>query len=206
MVDVLDAGLEAGLAALEPARHVGRNPQFVAAGRLVDYKGNDLAIRALAAADPDLTLTIHGEGPMRPVLERLAESLGVAGRVRFAGWLPHGELGGLRAYRGLIFPTLAEANGIVMQEAMMLGLPVVTLRWGGPEALADDSSAVYIAPDGPEAVVAGLAAAMNRLAGDPAHAAALGAAARARAEAAFDWDKVAASWAAHYAPAPGGRA
>ena len=29
-------------------------------------------------------------------------------------------------------PTIAEANGIVMQEAMMIGLPVITLRWGGP--------------------------------------------------------------------------
>jgi glycosyltransferase involved in cell wall biosynthesis len=202
MVDVLDAGVTT---ALEPARHDGRNPDFVSLGRLIALKGNDLAIRALAAADPDLTLTIHGEGPERAALERLAESLGVAGRVRFAGWLPHAELGRLRAYRGLIFPTLCESNGIAMQEAMMLGLPVVTLRWAGPAALADDSSAVYIAPDGPEAVVAGLAAAMNRLAGDPAHAAALGAAARARAEAAFDWDRVAASWAAHYAPAPAGR-
>ena len=135
---------------------------------------------------------------MRASLQELAASLGVAERVAFPGWLAHEELPGLRRYRGFVFPTLAEANGIVMQEAMMMGLPVLTLRWGGPTLLADDQSALFIDPDGEDAVVTGLADGMNLLAGNPELATRIAVAARARAQAAFGWDSVAASWAAHY--------
>ena len=198
MVDVLDAGVSTELTALEPARHEGRNPHFVALGRLDAYKAYDLTIRAVAAAEDDIRVTIHGDGYMRAPLQQLAASLGVADRVTFPGWLAHESLPELRRYRGFVFPTLAEANGIVIQEAMMLGLPVLTLRWGGPELLADDDNALFIEPDGEAEVVAALAHGMNRLAGDPDQAARIGAAARARAVAAFGWDAVAASWAARY--------
>lgn len=198
MVDVLDAGVSTELTALEPAHHEGRNPHFVALGRFDAYKAYDLTIRAVAAAEPDIRVTIHGDGYMRAPLQELAAALGVADRVAFPGWLAHESLPDLRRYRGFVFPTLAEANGIVIQEAMMLGLPVLTLRWGGPVLLADDDSALFVEPDGEAEVVAALARGMNRLAGEPDLAARIGAAARARAMAAFGWDAVAASWAAHY--------
>lgn len=198
MVDVLDAGVSKALIGLDPARHDGRNPHFVALGRFDAYKAFDLTIRAVAAADNDICVTIFGDGYMRAPLQELAETLGVAERVVFPGWLAHENLPTLRRYRGFVFPTLAEANGIVIQEAMMLGLPVLTLRWGGPAMLADDDSVLFIEPEGEHAVVADLAEAMNRLARDPALATRIGATARARAQAAFGWDSVAASWSAHY--------
>lgn len=197
MVDVLDAGLPTELCALAPALHEGRNAEFVAMGRFDAYKAYDLTIRAVAAAEPDIRVTLYGDGYMRAPLQALAEALGVQDRISFPGWLPHDEIARLRRYRGFVFPTLAEANGIVIQEAMMLGLPVLMLRWGGPTLLADDDSALFIEPTGEEEVVAALADGMNRLAGDPALAAGIGAAARARAEA-FGWDAVGASWASHY--------
>jgi glycosyltransferase involved in cell wall biosynthesis len=202
MVDVLDAGVSMELIGLEPARHEGRNPHFVALGRFDAYKAYDLTIRAVAAADSDIRVTIFGDGYMHDPLQELAASLGVTERVAFPGWLAHEDLPELRRYRGFVFPTLAEANGIVIQEAMMLGLPVLTLRWGGPALLADDDSALFIDPDGEDAVVAGLADGMNLLARDPDLAARIGAAARTRAQATFGWDSVAASWAAYY-PADG---
>ncbi|MBK5928799.1 glycosyltransferase family 4 protein [Rhodobaculum claviforme] len=198
MVDVIDAGVPADLAALPPASHTGRNPEFVTLGRFDRYKAYDLTLRAIAASDPDIRITIFGDGPERRDYAALAQALGISERVSFPGWLPHEDLPKLRAYRGFVFPTLAEANGMVMQEAMMLGLPVIAVRWGGPMLLADDSSAIFLEPDGEDAVVAGLAAAMNRLAGDPEHATRVGHAARAHAAASFGWDAVAASWAAHY--------
>ncbi|MEI4264199.1 glycosyltransferase family 4 protein, partial [Roseovarius sp. D0-M9] len=146
-----------------------------------------------------IRVTIFGDGYMREPLQELAVSLGVAERVAFPGWLAHVDLPELRRYRGFVFPTLAEANGIVIQEAMMLGLPVLTLRWGGPVMLADEESALFIDPDGEEPVVTGLAEAMNRLARDPDLATRIGTAARARAQTTFGWDSVAASWSSHYA-------
>lgn len=201
MTDVVDSGVAEVIAARPRATHQGRNEMFACSGRQVDHKGTDLAIRAVAASHEGARLTVYGDGAARPGLEALVRDLGVADRVRFAGWLPHGEvLAGLAAARGYVFPSLAEANGIVMQEAMMLGVPVLALRWGGPAMLADDGSAIYVEPAGEAAVVEGLAAGMDRLIREPHMAETLSRRARTIAEARFGWDAVAASWAAHYPP------
>lgn len=198
LVDVVDAGVSPKIAEQPRISHEGRNTRFFCSGRMVDHKGFDLAIKALARTD-GLTLDISGDGEKRVELEVLAVSLGVSDRVNFLGWLPYDDLvSGFKNYRAYVFPSLAEANGIVMQEAMMIGLPVITLRWGGPAALAADDGAVYVDPTDEEGVVAGIAAAMTDLADNPDRAEAMSVASRARAESRFKWDDVAASWMAVY--------
>jgi glycosyltransferase involved in cell wall biosynthesis len=91
-----------------------------------------------------------------------------------------------------------ESNGIAMQEAMAVGLPVIAVRWGGPAMLADDTAAIYIEPNGEEQVVNDIAAAMNRLAENGDYADAISAKARTIAEQRFAWDVVARSWQAAY--------
>lgn len=196
MVDVVDSGVSPAIFARPRLVHHGENPRFVCSGRLVDHKGIDLAIRALSRTDADLRLDIYGDGDKRAALEALVRDLGLGARVTFKGWLPRHEdlLNALGQYRGYVFPSLAEANGIVMQEAMALGLPVITLNWGGPAMLAEAGSALYIQPDSEEAAVAGIATAMVRLARDGALAESLSMAARARAERLFTWPAVAQSW------------
>ena len=202
MLDVIDAGVSGAIFARPRLTHQGENLRFVCSGRLVDHKATDLAIRALARADAGLRLDIYGDGERRPALEALVRELGLEARVEFKGWLPRHEdlLDALRAYRGFVFPSLAEANGIAMQEAMSMGLPVITLKWGGPAMLADDDSALFVLPDSEEAVVVGIAMAMNRLAHDPSLAESLSIKARARAERLFTWDAVARSWQQAYQP------
>ncbi|WP_334063877.1 glycosyltransferase family 4 protein [Limimaricola cinnabarinus] len=199
MSDVVDSGVSETIAARPRARHAGRCDSFACSGRQVDHKGTDLAIRAVAESREGARLTVYGDGAARPGLEALARDLGVADRVRFAGWRPHDEvLAGIAGARGYVFPSLAEANGIVMQEAMMLGVPVLALRWGGPGRLADEESALYVAPTSERAVIEGLAAGMDRLIREPLLAETISRRARAIAEARFGWETVAASWAAHY--------
>lgn len=199
MIDVIDSGITDTLAQRTRYMHEAENHAFVCLGRFVDYKGFDLAIKATALLDAPFRLDIYGDGHQRPRLETLARDLGVANRVKFKGWLPHEELAErFSKYRGYVFPTLGEANGIVMQEMMTLGLPVITLRWGGPEMLADDESAIYIEPKGEKHVVTKLAAAMDMLANNPARAEAISRRARAIAEEQFTWPTVAASWAQGY--------
>jgi glycosyltransferase involved in cell wall biosynthesis len=202
MLDVVDAGVSGAIFARPRLTHQGENLRFVCSGRLVDHKAIDLAIRALARADAGLRLDIYGDGERRAALEALVRDLGLQGRVEFKGWLTRHEdlLDALRAYRGYVFPSLAEANGIAMQEAMAMGLPVITLKWGGPAMLADDDSTLFVMPDSEEAVVAGIAMAMNRLAQDPSLAESLSIKARARAEQLFTWDAVAESWQKAYRP------
>lgn len=200
MVDVVDSGVSSAIFARPRLTHQGENPRFVCSGRLVDHKGTDLAIRALSRTDADLQLDIYGDGDKRAALEALVRDLGLEARVTFKGWLPQHEdlLDALGQYRGYVFPSLAEANGIVMQEAMALGLPVITLNWGGPAMLADEDSAVYLQPDSEKAVVAGIADAMTQLARDGTMAERLSVAARTRAEKLFTWPAVAQSWQQTY--------
>ncbi|WP_417250765.1 glycosyltransferase family 4 protein [Celeribacter sp.] len=198
MVDVVDAGVSEDIADAPAPDHTARNGAFVWIGRFTNYKGADLALRALALSDADITLTLYGDGPERSAMEALARSLGVADRALFAGWLDHDAyVQAMTRYRGLVFPTLSEANGIVIQEAMACGVPVVSLDWGGPSGLASAGEAVLIAPESEEHVIHALAKAMARLAEGGAEVQKMADAARARAQA-FRWDVVARSWAQVY--------
>ena len=200
MVFTLDSGVSDDLRAAPRMTHQGENWRFVFVGRLVRYKACDLVIQALAKV-PQATLDVMGDGPERAGLEALAHELGVADRVNFLGYQTPGPLMFERwkAYRAFIFPTLAEANGIVIQEAMMIGLPVVALDWGGPAELLDRETGVLIQPTSAQAVIADLAAAMTRLGQDAKLAESLSLAAREKAERmGYDWHTLLENWLGHY--------
>lgn len=198
MVDVVDSGVSTHLSRQSRILHEGKNTRFVCTGRMVDHKAFDLAILAVAQADSSIKLDIIGDGFDRDKLERLVKSLGLQERVTFLGWFKeHDEvLKRFKDYRGYIFPSLAEANGIVMQEAMMVGLPVIASRWGGPGQLATDETAIYVDPLSTDHMVSEIAKAMNRLAVDAGLAERISKGAREIAEERFTWEAVAGSWTA----------
>jgi glycosyltransferase involved in cell wall biosynthesis len=199
MIDVVDAGITDSICQRAAMQHAGELHRFVCAGRLVSYKAVDLAIKAVASADSRVHLDIIGQGAHENELRKLAAELGLSERVRFLGWMAHAKLlDTYRDYRAFIFPSLAEANGIVMQEAMTIGLPMVCLRWGGPTLLANDRSAIYIEPTGAEQVVKDIALAMNRLGSDPDYANALAQNARTIADRRFSWERAVTEWTAGY--------
>lgn len=207
MLDVWDAGLRPGFFERPRLRPAGNPPHFVWVGRMIPLKGADMAIRAVALTPEDVQLTLYGDGPQRAELEALVAELGLSERVHFGGWLAHDVLHEtLARYRGLVFPSLRESNGIVMQEAMAIGLPVLALRWGGPLGLAGQGEALFVEPHGRDGVVRDLAERMMRLAEQPTLAEQLSRAARSKAEREFPWPKVAQSWyaaaEAAYARAP----
>jgi glycosyltransferase involved in cell wall biosynthesis len=196
----LDSGVPDSLRDGPPIEHSGANFRFVHHGRLVPYKATDLAIKALARARNPVVLDVIGQGTERAILEKLAAELGVSGRVNFAGWMKHGDLVlALRGYRGMVAPSLAEANGIVFQEAMMIGLPVICVDWGGPSLLVTPESGIAIPPDSEEAVVAGLADAMDRLGEDGEVADSMARAARKEAiDRGFSWSDLIDQWISIY--------
>ena len=201
LIDVVDSGVPDSISNAERIRHAGVSGRFICSCRLINLKGIDLAIRALAFTPETVSLTICGDGPERAALESIVDDLGLSKRVDFKGWLDHSQLlQTLRGHRGFVFPSLADANGIAVQEAMMIGLPVIALRWGGPAHLADDTSAWYVDPTSEDAVINGLAQAMTKLSADGEKADQISAAARKIAESRFTWKDVAASWSACYKP------
>jgi starch synthase len=92
-------------------------------------------------------------------------------------------------------PSVYEPLGIVNLEAMACETAVVASRVGGiPEVVVEGETGLLVDYDeqDPQAFEKDLAAAVNRLAGDPALAERMGRAGRARAVAAFGWDAIAA--------------
>ena len=200
MRDVVDSGISSEFDAHPLIHHDGVNLRFMTSGRLVPHKGVQLTIEALQYVTQPIVFDIYGDGAFGPYLKQHAEKLGVADKVRFVGWMKsHDKLiARMAEYRGYIVPSLAEANGIVVQEAMMAGLPVICLKWGGPVMLADAESAILIEPRSRDYVVRQIAAALDALATDPDRANTLATAARAIAERRFSWDNVAEEWLAAY--------
>jgi len=115
------------------ARYDTLNICFI--GRLVPYKGPDIAIEAAAdlLRSGKARLTMIGDGPMMPSLRELAERLGVANAVDFAGWVEHGEIPRRVADHSVfLFPSVREFGGGAVVEAMALGLVPIVVDYGGP--------------------------------------------------------------------------
>jgi glycosyltransferase involved in cell wall biosynthesis len=135
-----------------------RSPHCLFVGPLESRKGVSLALRALAFAHADVELRIIGDGPERTALEKLAERLGLAGRVRFLGWAPrHEVLERMAGAAAVVFTGLREEGGIALAEALLLGTPVVVLAHGGARTVAEstvDRSRVVLVPPGDVAATA----------------------------------------------------
>lgn len=173
--------------------------RFVYVGRLVRSKGVDLLLRAfeqVAGRGCGITGLIIGEGPLREVLRRRAETAGVLGsaanqpgKVYFAGWQTQATVAELLVTQDcLILPTLLESGGAVLLEAMAVGLPVIATKWGGPAEYVDDGCGILVPPDSRESLIAGLADAMERLARDPGLRHRMGEAGRRKIELFYTWD------------------
>lgn len=137
-------------------------------GRIDERKGIDTAIAALAHLPEQATLEVigWGEDDHRQALERHAMDLGVGDRVRFAT-CGRDELRARYAEADVVVfpPRWGEPFGLVPLEAMACATPVVATGTGGSgEFLLDGANCLRVDPDDP----AGIAAAVRRLADDPA--------------------------------------
>jgi glycosyltransferase involved in cell wall biosynthesis len=134
--------------------------------RLDARKGLPYLLRAMAQLRsdiPEARLLIGGDGEDRSALEREADTLGLTGRVEFVGAV-HDAAQFYRRLDLFVLPSLDEAFGLVLLEAMAAGLPVVGTQVGGiPEVLEDGSQGRLVAPADSQA----LAGAIRDLCRDP---------------------------------------
>lgn len=160
--------------------------------RVQPHRRFDLLLAAaqrLFAQRPRARLLIVGRGTRRETLaERPAHALGIGDRVVFAGYRHHDYADVLRAIDVFTFLVPgSDGSCRALLEAMACGIPAVTMRRGALAEIVDDGAAGLLAEERPDS----LAAAWSALLADPARRAALGAAARARAELAFDPERLA---------------
>lgn len=154
-------------------------------GRLAAWKGQDVFLRAFAAAFPAgaeravvVGAPLFDEGDYTEELARLVSSLGIAGRVEFTGQVEDVATQ-LRRFDVLVHASVvAEPFGQVVVEGMAVGLPVVASDGGGPAELITDGVDGLLSPPGD---VEALAARLCRLRHDSSLRAALGRAAEGRA-------------------------
>jgi len=124
-------------------------------GRLASeerYKGFDEVIEALPELTrkfPNISYLICGDGPDRARLEEKARTLGVGGRVVFAGFVP--EARKVEYYRladAYVMPSRGEGFGIVFLEALACGLPVMgSTMDGSREALLNGELGILVDPE-----------------------------------------------------------
>ncbi len=135
------------------------------AGRLEKAKRPELAIRALAASCSPVRLKIAGAGPLETDLRRLAEALGVAGRIDFLGFVSDEELVSLYAgCRATLYLPRGEDYGYVTVESLLSRKPVITTDdSGGPLEFVEDGVDGLVRAPEPEA----LAEAIDALCASP---------------------------------------
>src|SRR5207248_1304963 len=112
-------------------------------------KGVDLLLEALARVKVSFECLIAGDGNHRPFCEERARSLGLAGRVRFGGFMPREELNQAYAQASvaLISSVWPEPFGLVGLESMRFGLPIVGFDAGGIGEWLIDGHNGYLIPE-----------------------------------------------------------
>lgn len=160
-------------------------------GRLVAFKNVAAAIHAIARArdqGANLHLVVVGNGPLRNALEVLADSLGIAAHVSFRGTVTQAQVvQQLRNADVYLFPSLREGGVWSLMEAMSAGLPTVCVNTSGMAVITDETSAIRVAPDSQEQMIAGFTQALVDLAQSPELRRRLGTNARKRIEEHFRW-------------------
>jgi glycosyltransferase involved in cell wall biosynthesis len=164
-VTVLHNGVPATMVA-RVARPEGHPFRLLFLGNLLQRKGIADLLHALAIQkDPSVMLTVAGGGALE-TYRRMAESLGIAERIRFTGWVDQATARRLLAASdALVLPAYDEGLPLVILEAMATGVPVICTPVGAiPEVFEDRRTALFVPPGDRPA----LASAIALLQDDPA--------------------------------------
>jgi glycosyltransferase involved in cell wall biosynthesis len=202
-IRVIANGVDADRYAV-PARHRPIR-RVVTVANLREEKGHDTLVAAagrLGGRHPEVEFEIIGDGPRRAALVRQVNLRGLRNRVHFLG--ERADIPARLAAADLfVLPSRTEAFPNALLEAMASGLPVIASRVGGiPELIDSGVDGVLVNADVPEE----LAAAIGDLIDRPSLAAALGRAARVKAEQRFGFAPMIAGFTGLYLDALEGRA
>lgn len=166
------------------ARHgiAPERPVMAYVGRVAFEKNLDFLLRVTEQVRrdlPDMLFVIAGEGPARTSLERAVAKRGLTNNVRFVGYLERRtELPACYCAADVfVFASKTETQGLVLLEAMALGVPVVALAEMGTKDVLQEGAGCRIAPDD----VAGFAGVLKPLLADRSLSQALGAAGKSYA-------------------------
>lgn len=123
--------------------------RLLCVGSLIERKGVDLLLQALAGVEAPFTLALAGAGPEEERLRKLAGELHIQDRVEFLGYLQLDELRRQYSKSGIfVLPTREDCFALVILEAMCAGLPVICSKYadGVSDLVEDGVNGVIVDP------------------------------------------------------------
>ena len=144
------------------------NIRVTTIARLVEIKGVEYGIQAIGKLIPNypgVEYRIAGDGPLKDILERLIQELGVGDSVTLLGWQSQEEVRELLHHTDILLaPSVTGCDGnqegipVVLMEALALGIPAVTTQHSGiPELVHDGESGFVVAERDADALAEKLA-------------------------------------------------
>lgn len=144
--------------------------RLVSVGRFVEQKGHPLLLEAIARLGqihPEISLTLIGDGPMRPALEQMIDTLGIGQQVRLTGWLDQDAIRSeLDKAHVMVMPSFAEGLPVAIMEAMAAGRPVIASGIAGIPELVQHGMSGWLVPPGDALALAGAMTDAAKLSGD----------------------------------------
>ena len=141
--------------------------KIVCVGSLIERKGVDLLLNALAKVKCEYSLYLAGEGEEKEQLQKHAENLQILDKVHFLGQLKREELLEHYAHSDLfVLPTREDCFALVILEAICAGLPIVCSKYadGAYDLIEEGKSGYIIDPYDEEK----FAACIDQVLGNPA--------------------------------------
>lgn len=127
---------------------------IISVGRMVKRKGFDYLIKSLTYLDESIELLIVGDGPEMTNLKTLSSGLNLNNRVHFLGATTEEvKFQYLNVSDIYVLSSLHEGFGIVIQEAMQVGLPIIATNIGGQtDFLINENNCLLVEPRGSESI------------------------------------------------------
>ncbi|MDH6086980.1 glycosyltransferase [Umezakia ovalisporum] len=174
-----------------------RKIRIATTGRLIEKKGIEYAIRAVAKVakfHPNIEYNIIGDGLLKRELQKLIDSLKISDKVQLLGWKNQPEIVDILDKSDIfIAPSITAKDGNqdapvnTLKEAMIMGLPVIaTLHGGIPELVKDGVSGFLV----PERDSNAIASKLNYLIAHPEIWSTMGQAGRVYVESHYDLNKL----------------
>lgn len=123
--------------------------KILCVGSLIERKGVDLLLQALARVNTSYSLYIAGDGEQKNTLMELSKELKISERVHFLGQLNRAEL--LKHYAEsdlFVFPTREDCFALVILEAICADLPIVCSKYadGAYDLIEENVNGLIVDP------------------------------------------------------------
>lgn len=165
--------------------------EIVYVGRLLPFKGVPMLLKAIARfrQSHPVKLTLIGEGPLQHDWQALTTELQLNDIVNWYGTACAAEIvQQLHQSHVLCLPSIRESGGAVLLEAMACARPVLSINFGGPGEVIDETVGALIEPDGVDAVIDGLVEQLHDIVQHPKKWQQRGITGRQRAEERYGWE------------------